>query len=172
MQKLWTKSCTGTSCTLLPGQKKKVAQRLEEKNIKVYLPIIEEIRQWSDRKKKVQKPLFNGYLFVYTSKERLWESLQVSGAVKFINFSGEHAVVHQNEIDAIQRVIETGVAVEVDTGAIEQGELVHILGGPLQGVTGECIQKSNQDYFIIRIPSINQSMLVKVPRKFLKVIRE
>ncbi|MDN3686540.1 UpxY family transcription antiterminator [Cyclobacterium jeungdonense] len=155
-----------------PRAEKKVAQRLKEKDFRVYLPIIEEIRQWSDRKKKVQKPLFNGYLFVHTSKERLWESLQVSGAVKFINFSGEHAVVQQNEIDAIQRVIETGVAVEVDTGNIEQGEKVHILGGPLQGLTGECIQKSNQDYFIIRIPSINQSMLVKVPRKFLEVIRE
>ena len=133
--------------------------------------MIEEIRQWSDRKKKVQRPLFNGYLFVYTSKERLWEALQISGAVKFINFSGEHAMVQQSEIDTIQRLIETGVAVEVETDDIEKGEQVRILGGALQGFEGECIQKSNQDYFIIRIPSINQSMLVKVSRKFLEVLK-
>ncbi|NHE55617.1 UpxY family transcription antiterminator [Cyclobacterium plantarum] len=155
-----------------PRAEKKVAQRLKEKGTEVYLPIIEELRQWSDRKKKVQRPLFNGYLFVYTSKERLWEALQISGAVKFINFSGEHAVVHQNEIDTIQRIIETGVAVEVDTDDIDTGEQVKILGGALQGFQGECIQKSNQDYFIIRIPSINQSMLVKVSRKFLEVIKQ
>ncbi|AKP50069.1 UpxY family transcription antiterminator [Cyclobacterium amurskyense] len=153
-----------------PRAEKKVALRLKEKGTEVYLPLIEEIRQWSDRKKKIQKPLFNGYIFVHTSKERLWESLQVSGAVKFINFSGEHSFIHQDEIDTIQRIIETGVSVEVETDNIEKGEMVKILGGPLQGFQGECIKKSNQDYFIIRIPSINQSMLVNVPRKFLEII--
>lgn len=153
-----------------PRAEKKVAQRLEEKGTKVYLPMIEEIRQWSDRKKKIQKPLFSGYVFVHTSKERLWESLQVTGAVKFINFSGEHSYIHQEEIETIQRIIDTGVSVEVDTDNIEKGEMVKILGGPLQGLQGECIKKSNQDYFIIRIPSINQSMLVNVPRKFLEII--
>ncbi|MFC4872862.1 UpxY family transcription antiterminator [Negadavirga shengliensis] len=154
-----------------PRAEKKVAQRLVEKGTEVYLPLIEEVRQWSDRKKKVKRPLFNGYIFVRTSRERLWEALQVSGAVKFVNFSGEHAVVQQSEIDTIKRIIETGVAVEVETENIEKGENVRILGGPLQGFEGECVQKSNQDYFIIRIPSINQSMLVNVPRKFLEVLK-
>ena len=65
---------------------KKVAKRLDEMGIEVYLPIIEELRQWSDRKKKVQKALFNGYVFVKTNRAKLWESLQVPGAVKFVNF--------------------------------------------------------------------------------------
>ena len=152
-----------------PRSEKKVEQRLREKGLEVYLPIVEEVRQWSDRKKKIQRPLFNGYLFVNTTKDKLWESLQVSGAVKFVNFSGEHATVRGSEIEAIKRIISTGIAVEVDTGAIEEGEQVRILGGPLQGFEGECIQKGNKDYFIIRIPSINQNMMVNVPRKFLEV---
>jgi len=155
-----------------PRAEKKVAQRLKEKGTQVYLPLIEEVRQWSDRKKKIQRPLFNGYIFVHTSKERLWESLQVSGAVKFINFSGEHSIVQQTEIETIKRIIATGVSVEVNTDTIEKGETVKILGGPLQGFEGECIKKSNQDYFIIRIPSINQSVLVNVPRKFLEIIKQ
>lgn len=152
-----------------PRSEKKVEQRLREKGLEVYLPIVEEVRQWSDRKKKIQRPLFNGYLFVHTTKSRLWESLQVAGAVKFVNFSGEHAAVRDSEIEAIKRIISTGIAVEVDTGTIEEGQQVKILGGPLQGFEGECIQKGNKDYFIIRIPSINQSMMVNVPRKFLEI---
>jgi len=152
-----------------PRSEKKVEQRLREKGLEVYLPIVEEVRQWSDRKKKIQRPLFNGYLFVYTTKSKLWESLQVTGAVKFVNFSGEHATVRGSEIEAIKRIISTGIAVEVDTGAIEEGQQVRILGGPLQGFEGECIQKGNKDYFIIRIPSINQNMMVNVPRKFLEI---
>lgn len=154
-----------------PRSEKKVEQRLKEKGLEVYLPIVEEVRQWSDRKKKVQKPLFNSYLFVLTSKDKLWESLQVSGAVKFVNFAGEHATVRDTEIQAIKRIISTGVAVDVETSSIEKGQQVKILGGPLQGFQGECIQKGNKDYFIIRIPSINQSMLVSVPHKFLEVVQ-
>jgi transcription termination/antitermination protein NusG len=150
---------------------KKVATRLREKGIEVYLPMIEELRQWSDRKKKVQKALFNGYLFVKTSKINLWEILQVPGAVKFVNFAGEHAVVRQQEIDAIKRVLETGVAVETDNTEIEEGEQVKILGGPLQGMLGECVNKGNKDYFIIRIPGINQNVMVNIPRKFLEVVK-
>jgi transcription antitermination factor NusG len=154
-----------------PRSEKKVEQRLKEKGLEVYLPIVEEVRQWSDRKKKVQKPLFNSYLFVFTSKDKLWESLQVSGAVKFVNFAGEHATVRDTEIQAIKRIISTGVAVDVESSTIEKGQQVKILGGPLQGFQGECIQKGNKDYFIIRIPSINQSMLVSVPHKFLEVVQ-
>lgn len=149
---------------------KKVAQRLQEKGLEVFLPMIEELRQWSDRKKKVQKALFNGYLFVKTTRNQLWETLQVPGAVKFVHFAGEHATVRQQEIDTIRRILETGVAVETDNSEIEEGQTVRILGGPLQGMEGECVNKGNKDYFIIRIPGIHQSMLVNIPRKFLEVL--
>lgn len=149
---------------------KKVAERLREKGLEVYLPIIEELRQWSDRKKKVQKALFNGYLFVKTSRANLWESLQVPGAVKFVHFAGEHATVREEEIETIQRILETGVAVETESGEIEKGQQVKIVGGALEGMEGECINKGNKDYFIIRIPGIAQNMLVNIPRKFLQVL--
>lgn len=149
---------------------KKVAERLREKGLEVYLPIIEELRQWSDRRKKVQKALFNGYLFVKTSRANLWESLQVPGAVKFVHFAGEHATVREEEIETIQRILETGVAVETESGEIEKGQQVKIVGGALEGMEGECINKGNKDYFIIRIPGIAQNMLVNIPRKFLQVM--
>lgn len=151
---------------------KKVAERLEEKGLEVFLPMVEELRQWSDRKKKIKKALFNGYLFVKTTRANLWESLQVPGAVKFVHFAGQHATVRQEEIDTIKRILETGVSVETDSSEIETGETVKIIGGALEGMTGECVNKGNKDYFIIRIPGINQNMMVNIPRKFLQVIKE
>lgn len=148
---------------------KKVEQRLKEKGIEVFLPMVEELRQWSDRKKKVQKALFSGYVFVKTTRANLWESLQVPGAVKFVNFSGQHATVRDSEIDAIRRIVETGVSVETGKDEIQKGEQVKILGGPLQGMEGECVNKGNKDYFVIRVPGINQVLMVNVPRKFLEV---
>lgn len=149
---------------------KKVAERLKENGFEVYLPLVEELRQWSDRKKKVQKAMFNGYIFVKTKRNQLWECLQVPGAVKFIHFAGEHATVREEDLDIIKRVVETGVGVETDGSVIEPGEKVKVIAGPLQHMSGEVIEKGNKDYFLIRIPGIYQNMLLSVPRKFLEVV--
>jgi transcription termination/antitermination protein NusG len=148
---------------------KKVADRLKDRGVEVYLPIIEELRQWSDRKKKVQKALFNGYVFVKTSRNQLWECLQVPGAVKFVHFSGNHATVREEVLDIIKRIVETGVAIETDGSDIEPGEKVKVIGGPLQHMVGEVIERGNKDYFMIRIPGIYQNILISLPRKFLEV---
>ncbi len=149
---------------------KKVAERLNEKGWDVYLPIVEELRQWSDRKKKVQRPLFNGYVFVKTNRNQLWECLQIPGAVKFVHFSGQHATIREEELEIIKRVVTTGVAVETDGSEIEPGEKVKVMGGPLQDMVGEVIEKGNKDYLLIRIPGIMQNMLITIERKFLQVV--
>lgn len=149
---------------------KKVAERLKEKGWEVYLPLIEVMRQWSDRKKKIQKALFSGYVFVQTTRSRLWECLQEPGTVKFVHFAGQHATVKDEEIEIIQRLLATGVAIETDDGDVRAGQKVKVLGGPLLNFEGECIKKGNTDYFLIRIPGIFQTMMVNIPRKFLQII--
>lgn len=149
---------------------KKVADRLQKEEVEVFLPLVEELRQWTDRKKKVQKALFNGYVFVKTHRNNLWNCLQVPGAVKFVNFSGIPATIREEDVEIIQRVVATGVAIETDGSKIAPGEKVKVIGGSLQDMVGECIEKGNKDYFLIRIPGIYQNMLVTIPRKFLQVI--
>ena len=149
---------------------KKVAERLVESGVEVFLPMVEVLRQWSDRKKKVQKALFNGYVFVKTDRNNLWNCLQTPGAVKFVNFSGVPATIRDEDVETIQRVVATGVAVETDGSEISPGEKVKVIGGSLEDMVGECIEKGNKDYFLIRIPGIYQNMLVSIPRKFLQVI--
>ena len=54
---------------------KKVAERLTLKDIEVYLPLYTTMKQWSDRKKKVQKPLISSTVFVHVEekeRELLW----------------------------------------------------------------------------------------------------
>lgn len=149
---------------------KKVADRLQEKGWEVYLPMVEELRQWSDRKKKVQKALFSGYVFVQTTRIQLWECLQEPGAVKFVHFSGVHATVRDEEIELIRRLMATGVTVEIEGGTLEIGQKVRVIGGALLNFEGECIEKGNKDYFLIRIPGILQTLMVNIPRKFLQIL--
>ncbi|MEK0441342.1 MAG: hypothetical protein RL403_320 [Bacteroidota bacterium] len=148
---------------------KKVAERLVEAGVEVFLPMVEVLRQWSDRKKKVQKALFNGYVFVKTDRNNLWNCLQIPGAVKFVNFSGEPATIRDEDVEMIQRLVATGVSIETDGSEISPGEKVKVIGGSLEDMVGECIEKGNKDYFLIRIPGIYQNLLVSIPRKFLQV---
>ncbi len=149
---------------------KKVAERLTDAGLEVFLPMVEELRQWSDRKKKVQKALFNGYVFVKTDRNNLWNCLQTPGAVRFVNFAGVPATIRDEDVETIQRVVATGVAIETDGSEISPGEKVKVIGGSLEDMVGECVEKGNKDYFLIRIPGIYQNMLVSIPRKFLQVI--
>ncbi len=148
---------------------KKVAERLVEAGVEVFLPMVEVLRQWSDRKKKVQKALFNGYVFVKTDRNNLWNCLQIPGAVKFVNFSGVPATIRDEDVEMIQRLVATGVSIETDGSEISPGEKVKVIGGSLEDMVGECIEKGNKDYFLIRIPGIYQNLLVSIPRKFLQV---
>ena len=40
-----------------------VAYRLQERGVDAFLPLLTEVHRWSDRKKKVELPLFTCYVF-------------------------------------------------------------------------------------------------------------
>jgi transcription termination/antitermination protein NusG len=145
---------------------KKVEKRLKEQNQEVFLPLVTQVKQWSDRKKKVQVPLFNGYLFVYCHPDKRYEILQTPGAVKFVHFGGEPATVRKEEIEKLQRFIATGMQVEVTEEDFQPGDMVKIAGGALAGFEGECIARKNHQFLVLRIPSIGQSALISVETKW------
>lgn len=68
---------------------KKIAQKLNEQNFKVDLPFNTEVSQWSDRKKKIEKPLFSSYVFVYLDSLKDYsKAMSIDGVVLFIKFGG------------------------------------------------------------------------------------
>ena len=54
-----------------PKAEKKVEERLSLAGFDSFLPLQTVIKQWSDRKKKVEIPLINSYVFVKTNKVKL-----------------------------------------------------------------------------------------------------
>ena len=83
-----------------------VSKQIENKEIEFFLPLIEKIRIWSDRKKKIKVPLFSGYVFVHaTEKERLHAISNTSGAIKYIFYENRPAVISDREIEIIKNAI-------------------------------------------------------------------
>jgi transcription antitermination factor NusG len=91
----------------------KVAEReLNKKGFETFLPLRKVVRQWSDRKKTVEEPLFKGYLFVRASLSQRWSVLNSAGVVRFVTCGNEPAEVPEKELWAIQRFVEENIEVD------------------------------------------------------------
>jgi transcription antitermination factor NusG len=118
-----------------PKNEKKVADRLQQIGVDVYCPLVTVVKQWSDRKKKVQMPLFNSYVFVNISEKEREIVFQVPGVVRYLFWLGKPAVVREEEIAALQEGLrETIVSYEVR--GIKVGDIVPIPNGPFHGKEG------------------------------------
>ncbi|MBC8047480.1 MAG: UpxY family transcription antiterminator [Fimbriimonadaceae bacterium] len=149
---------------------KKVKERLEKNKIEVFLPLIKVVRQWSDRKKQVQVPLFNGYIFLKINPEKFTTVKMIEGVVGFVKQEKKYATIKEEELNTIKIFLDTGIHVEAQTDNFEKGEKVKITFGPLKDVEGELIEIQNEKHFIVRIEIINQVLKVSVPIQYLKKI--
>src|SRR5690606_37050220 len=96
-----------------PRAEKRTATELQKRGIKVYLPIQKTLKQWSDRKKWVEEPLFKSYLFVWISHREYDTVLQTYGIVRFIFFSGKVAYVPQQQMEFLQQYLDGQYPVEL-----------------------------------------------------------
>ncbi len=147
---------------------KKVAQFLTKRGFEVFLPMQKVLRQWSDRKKKVEVPLFNSYIFVKTQEHRVGDVLQVPGIAWAIRHNNKPAVLHPKEYDLILRFLETGLTIDsMPAGEMAEGDWVTVLDGPLKGAVGQVTSK-NPTRFTVHLEAIGQVMRVDIDPRLLK----
>ncbi|EOR93408.1 NusG antitermination factor [Arcticibacter svalbardensis MN12-7] len=142
-----------------PNFEKKIYGELIRKNLKAYLPMQRVIREWSDRKKEIQMPLFPNYIFINTTEKERISFFKINGILKFISFDGRPAVISDNEIVNIRRFEDT--IFEVEPHLIE-GEDVMIVKGPFTGLCGTLFSKKGKSRFGIRLLAINQSLSLEI----------
>lgn len=146
-----------------PRSEKAVAAQLAKLGIEHYLPLVKTLRQWSDRKKKVEVPLFSSYIFVKTDYMGYYKALNVPGMVKFIHFEGKAATLSDKAIEDIHRIVQSGYAVEETEQSFEPGEAIRVIQGPLKGMTGEMVKFKGKSVVLIHLDDIKQSLTVEIP---------
>lgn len=116
-------------------QEKKVADALEAIGIEAFCPLVTVVKQWSDRKKKVQLPLINSYIFVNIEDCNRDEVFKVSGIVRYLFWLGKPAVVRAIEIETL-RVSLDGVIASFEIEEIRKDSFVTLEEGPFKGAEG------------------------------------
>jgi transcriptional antiterminator RfaH len=118
-----------------PKNEKKVVEGLEKLGIEVYCPMVTQIKQWSDRKKKVEIPLINSYVFVNIEDKNRNIVFEVSGVVRYLFWLGKPAVIQEQEIEALKASLK-GILSAVEVNGIQPGDSLTISKGPFQGKEG------------------------------------
>jgi transcription antitermination factor NusG len=154
-----------------PRAEKKVKLELERRNFECYLPLIKTLKQWSDRKKKVELPLFNSYIFVRAELSRdMYPILDVPGVVKFVRLGQEIPPVREEQIEAIQLLLANFDEVEVRNEVIRLKEKVEIIAGPLAGLQGIVVDHQGVKSFGLELEQLGCILKVTLPKQFLKII--
>ena len=138
-----------------------VREQLEQKRVDVFLPTVTKWSRWKDRKKKIDWPLFPGYCFArFDPKDRL-PILKCMGVVNIISFEGEPAPIPDCEIDGIRQLVESDLAFD-PCPMIREGMLVEVVHGPLKGVNGRLVRKSDKARLVLSVDLIGQAVSVEV----------
>lgn len=152
-------------------QEKKVQQLLARAGYEAFLPLHKVMRQWSDRKKKVEVPLFNSYIFVKEYEHNIPTIVKTPGIAWSIRFNDKPAILRPTELSLIQRFLATGllletVAYSADTFA--SGDRAQVIDGPLAGMIGMLTGDSNTLKFNVLLEGIEQVIRVQIPAYLLK----
>lgn len=151
---------------------KKVSKTLNDIGIESFLPLITRIKQWSDRRKKVEEPLFNSYLFVNIPLSDYYKVLNVNGVVKFICFEKKPVEVPENQIEAIKKYICDTDLHEVDYETIDfkEGELVRIKAGQMKDLVGRFVEIKGKHRIMIEIEVVGQYLPINIARSNVELI--
>lgn len=154
-----------------PRHEKKVEQQLLEKGITAFLPMTKSLRQWKDRRKWVELPLFTGYVFLNIHLKNKIEALQTHGVVKMISFGGVPAVIPDWQIEQLKRVISQPETLKLEQ-YLKEGDAVEVIDGPLKGITGYLREIRGETRVAILIDGIYQSASFEVQKQFVKKIKQ
>lgn len=161
-----------------PRAEKKVAEAYSRMGLDYYLPLQRTLKQWSDRKKWVDEPLFKSYIFIHMNLAKSFhQALSVAGASRLISFGGKPVVVDKREIHLVQRLlgsIEQIGACEAIEGNINafEGQEVEIIAGPLMGQMGKLVQKKGANCVLIELKTMYQILSVQIPIEYVRLVNQ
>jgi len=142
----------------------KVAERLTKSGVETFLPAVERLSRWKDRKKLINFPLFPGYIFVHMSKiyEAMLTVLKTQGVVRFLGIiPGEPEPVSEDQIISLKKVVESKETLD-PYPYLKEGQRVRIKMGPLAGVEGILAERKGQHLLVLSVDILRQGVSLKI----------
>mgnify|MGYP000304538791 CR=1 FL=1 len=149
---------------------KKVAERLSKMGIDSFVPVQQQIHQWSDRRKMVDTVLLPMMVFVHVNPKERMEVLSFSTVSRYMVMRGEStpALIPDSQMERFRFMLDySEQAVEMCSEHLQPGEQVKVIKGPLTGLTGELMTMDGKSKVAVRINMLGAA-LVEVPVGFVE----
>lgn len=143
-----------------PKWEKKVAEKLAEVGIECYCPLITQIKQWTDRKKAVEVPLFNSYVFVQLEDGNRNAVFQVSGVVRYLFWLGKPAIVKDEEIEIIKTSLSAPNISDILVTSIQVGDRIKLEAGAFSNQDA-IVQEISNTYYTLVLESLGCVLKIK-----------
>lgn len=140
---------------------KPVSAILRGKGFEEFVPTYRSKRQWSDRAKTIDLPLFPGYLFCRLDLNRRLPLLTTPGFLYLVGKGKTPEPVDEREIAAIQSIVRAGVPAFPWPAAVV-GQKVRLERGPLRGVEGVVAKVDDQHRIFVNLTLLRRSISVQV----------
>ena len=134
---------------------------LERRGFEVFLPLVDRIRQWKDRRVHVQFPLFPGYSFIRCGVKHHRQVKMAVGVVELVGVAGRPVPVPEEEVEAVRRLVTSILPVDPHP-TLEPGMAVEVIRGPLAGVRGVLIRKGPRTRLLVGITLLSQGASVDI----------
>ena len=142
-----------------PQQEIKTSEQLNAMGITNYCPTITIVKQYSDRKKKVIRPLLSSYIMVHLEESRRNLVFSCTGVVRYLFFLGKPVVVSVSDIDQMKDHLN-GVYRGFNITTLSVGEYHTITEGAFSGLSGKVVQTDNKKVKL-ELVSLGMSIILK-----------
>ncbi len=150
-------------------REKTVADLLRFRGCDPFLPLHMERRRWSDRVKKVEAPLFPGYLFCRLSDRNQAAALFTHGVIRILGSGCNPIPVEEDEMAAIHRLTQAGVS-SSPWPFLQVGKKVRVEQGSLQGLEGILVDCKGQHRLVISVTLLQRSLALEVERDWVSLV--
>lgn len=145
-----------------PKWEKKVDSLLIKRGIESWCPVQKIERQWTDRKKIIEDPLFRSYVFVYIDEKDMLNVKKVDGVLNFIYYLGKPAVIRNEEIDLIKKYLgEKDAILSLQTlNGFSENDRIRVTHGIFMDKVGT-VTKATKRKVYVRLESLDQLLIIE-----------
>jgi len=155
LQKRWYAAHTRAN------HEKRVAEQLGRRAVEHFLPLYESVRKWADRRKRLEIPLFPGYIFVRLPLQERLRVLEIPSVARLVGFYHLPTALPDEEVQAMRNGL-TGQLRAVPHPYLKVGRRVRIIHGPLENCEGILLRNKGGFRVVLSVDLIMRSVAVEV----------
>lgn len=147
--------------TVGPSHERRAERCLQNQGFEAYLPVYRVRRQWSDRVKNLDTPLFPGYVFCRFAYEDRLRVLSSPGVRSVVTTGKDPAPVAEDELSAVRSLLASGRPL-LPWPYLRIGQRVTIRDGRFALLRGVIVRAKDSWRVVISVDALNCSVSIEV----------